>query len=73
MVREVRCPVCHRKLCNIENGYVEIKCNKCKMLISYNSSTNIVRNKGNCEYSRSEEYSNLKKRETSSGYIIGKG
>lgn len=68
MLTEVRCPVCHAKLCNVDNGYVEIKCRKCKNLISYDGATNITRNKGSREYTPSQDYQSMKSRVTSSGH-----
>lgn len=63
---EVRCPKCNRMLCNVDGGYVEVKCSRCKSLISYNSETNVVRNKGS--FSMTEDYQSMKNRVTSSGH-----
>lgn len=37
-VVEVRCPLCGKKLC-LTDGNTEIKCNKCKAMVRYNTKS----------------------------------
>lgn len=36
ILNQVRCPICNRRLADLE-GYAQIKCSKCKTLISVNT------------------------------------